>query len=945
MMDVVADKTGYPAEMLELDMDMEADLGIDSIKRVEILGAVQELIPDLPELNPEDLVELRTLGEIVDYMKSKASSVASTQVPTVSTPVLAVVATSTIDTDKIQSIMMDVVADKTGYPPEMLELDMDMEADLGIDSIKRVEILGAVQELIPDLPELNPEDLVELRTLGEIVDYMKSKASSVASSSITTAAPVASTPVLAVVATSTIDLDKIQSIMMDVVADKTGYPPEMLELEMDMEADLGIDSIKRVEILGGVQELIPDLPELNPEDLAELRTLGEIVTYMKSKATPQGDVSHLAVAPEIEAVSSELVNSQVMVTPELFTKNLMMVVAEKTGYPTEMLELDMDMEADLGIDSIKRVEILGAVQDTMAGLPEVEPETLAEMRTLGEIVNIFSNTTIVSTEQASAIVKSPVQPAPSATVVIKRLASVNKIEQAVKGEKLLLVDDGTGCTQKLAANFVEEGYKVTVIKPSWVASKKAFPKSVKVVELNTVEDEAIQAIISASGDLSAVIYMQPKTTIKGVEYPENSKQGLMLAFLLAKHCDVSKTSGVSRSSFMVVTRQGSLGVESDELNTDLVQSGLNGLVKTLAHEWPQVFCRAVDVSAKFGIDKVANLVADEFLDVDTDLIEVAHDKQGRLPLIGEVTDSYALTAGNNIDNNSVFLVSGGAKGVTAHCVIRLAKQYQSKFILLGRSVYEKSEPSWAHGIITEADLKKAAMQSMLDVGDKPTPAKINQAIKPILANREITQTLDAITAVGGQVEYISADVTDSKAVKSATQSVITTFGDVTGIIHGAGVLADKFIEQKTLQEFNAVYSTKVDGLISLLACAKEENIKHLVLFSSAAGFYGNPGQSDYAIANEILNKTAFRYKALHPKTQVLSFNWGPWDGGMVTAELKRMFNERGVYIIPLDAGADLMLNELAADGNRCPQILVGNDLSSEQSTGEGSPEKKLQQAV
>ena len=1047
MMDVVADKTGYPAEMLELDMDMEADLGIDSIKRVEILGAVQELIPDLPELNPEDLVELRTLGEIVDYMKSKASSVASTQVPTVSTPVLAVVVTSTIDTDKIQSIMMDVVADKTGYPPEMLELDMDMEADLGIDSIKRVEILGAVQELIPDLPELNPEDLVELRTLGEIVDYMKSKASSVASSSITTAAPVASTPVLAVVATSTIDLDTIQSIMMDVVADKTGYPPEMLELdmdmeadlgidsikrveilgavqelipdlpelnpedlaelrtlgeivdymkskaaaiaeistpelsvvetssaavidldmiqntmmevvsektgyppemlelEMDMEADLGIDSIKRVEILGGVQELIPDLPELNPEDLAELRTLGEIVTYMKSKATPQGDVSHLAVAPEIEAVSSELVNSQVMVTPELFTKNLMMVVAEKTGYPTEMLELDMDMEADLGIDSIKRVEILGAVQDTMAGLPEVEPETLAEMRTLGEIVNIFSNTTIVSTEQASAIVKSPVQPAPSATVVIKRLASVNKIEQAVKGEKLLLVDDGTGCTQKLAANFVEEGYKVTVIKPSWVASKKAFPKSVKVVELNTVEDEAIQAIISAVGDLSAVIYMQPKTTINGVEYPEHSKQGLMLAFLLAKHCDVSKTSGVSRSSFMVVTRQGSLGVESDELNTDLVQSGLNGLVKTLAHEWPQVFCRAVDVSAKFGIDKVANLVADELLDVDTDLVEVAHDKQGRLTLIGEVTDSYTLTAGNNIDNNSVFLVSGGAKGVTAHCVIRLAKQYQSKFILLGRSVYEKSEPSWAHGIIAEADLKKAAMQSMLDAGDKPTPAKINQAIKPILANREITQTLDAITAVGGQVEYISADVTDSKAVKSATQSVITKFGDVTGIIHGAGVLADKFIEQKTLEEFNAVYRTKVDGLVSLLACAKEENIKHLVLFSSAAGFYGNPGQSDYAIANEILNKTAFRYKALHPKTQVLSFNWGPWDGGMVTADLKRMFNERGVYIIPLDAGADLMLNELAADGNRCPQILVGNDLSSEQSTGEGSPEKKLQQAV
>ncbi|MCP4320971.1 MAG: hypothetical protein GY787_03780, partial [Alteromonadales bacterium] len=68
-----------------------------------------------------------------------------------------------------------------------------------------------------------------------------------------------------------------------------------------------------------------------------------------------------------------------------------------------------------------------------------------------------------------------------------------------------------------------------------------------------------------------------------------------------------------------------------------------------------------------------------------------------------------------------------------------------------------------------------------------------------------------------------------------------------------------------------------------------------------------------------------------PNAQVLSFNWGPWDGGMVTPELKRMFNDRGVYIIPLDAGAKLLVSELAADTNRCAQILVGNDLSKDQS--------------
>ncbi|NRA42205.1 MAG: acyltransferase domain-containing protein, partial [Pseudomonadales bacterium] len=180
-----------------------------------------------------------------------------------------------ISAEQIQKVMLDVVAEKTGYPVEMLELSMDMEADLGIDSIKRVEILGSVQDDLPDLPELNPEDLAELRTLGQIVDYMNSKLEEIDKQ---VAAPVAaSSSVPASASGPAISAEKVQSVMMDVVADKTGYPTEMLELGMDMEADLGIDSIKRVEILGSVQDELPDLPELNPEDLAELRTLGQIV--------------------------------------------------------------------------------------------------------------------------------------------------------------------------------------------------------------------------------------------------------------------------------------------------------------------------------------------------------------------------------------------------------------------------------------------------------------------------------------------------------------------------------------------------------------------------------------------------------------------------------------------------------------------------------------------
>ncbi|WP_204080159.1 phosphopantetheine-binding protein [Mycobacterium riyadhense] len=70
MLQVVADKTGYPVEILDLSMALEADLGIDSIKRVEILSAVQQRVPSLPEVEASALAELSTLQEIVDYLTS-----------------------------------------------------------------------------------------------------------------------------------------------------------------------------------------------------------------------------------------------------------------------------------------------------------------------------------------------------------------------------------------------------------------------------------------------------------------------------------------------------------------------------------------------------------------------------------------------------------------------------------------------------------------------------------------------------------------------------------------------------------------------------------------------------------------------------------------------------------------------------------------------------------
>ena len=281
----------------------------------------------------------------------------------------------------------------------------------------------------------------------------------------------------------------------------------------------------------------------------------------------------------------------------------------------------------------------------------------------------------------------------------------------------------------------------------------------------------------------------------------------------------------------------------------------------------------------------------------------------------------------SLTSAGVWLVSGGAKGVTAQCVIRLARQYRASFILLGRSELTGAEPEWARDITDEAELKRRIMAMLTAKGEKPTPAKIQKEFIALQSRRTIEETLNAVREAGGQALYCMADVTDRADLAAQVESLTRRTGAITAILHGAGNLADKLIEQKTEHDFETVYAAKVDGLANLLACVPPGQLDTLVLFSSAAGFYGNSGQSDYALANEILNKTAHLIQRTHPQCHVISLNWGPWDGGMVTPALRAIFAKRQIDIIPVDSGAQMLVDELEQRNSAAVQVLIGNAMN------------------
>ncbi|MFS0516071.1 SDR family NAD(P)-dependent oxidoreductase [Nostoc sp. UIC 10607] len=768
---------------------------------------------------------------------------------------------------------------------------------------------------------------------------------------IATVAIVSPPPVAPVPAPVIIDQAALSQTLINVVSDKTGYPTEMLELTMDIEADLGIDSIKRVEILGALLELYPDLPKPNPEEVGQLRTLGQIAEYMgkiASEISAAIPAAGFVNAPVNEAGSREQGAGGVTVispsspsSPAL-TNIVLNVVSEKTGYSTTMLDLSMDIETDLGIDGVKLVEILGALLELYPDLPKPNPEALAQLRTLGQIVAYIEKGQGSGEEAGSrgdsipnlqsSILRSPVR--------LKYLPEPDVLDFNLPDKHItLLTDDGSLATTKLAETLLKRGWKTVVLTfPSTVIPKQsALPEGISRVVLADLSEEHLQeqlgAIATNYGPIAAFIHLNPSTqedTSNNVRYLESEKAILRHVFLIAKYLKepLNQAALQGRSSFVTVARlDGEFGL-GQKTNFGAIGAGLFGLTKTLNQEWESVFCRAIDLSPDLDAETSAQHILAELHDPNLLVVEVGHSSQGRVTLVCEHELERLLPTPQSALSNpqsQVFLVSGGAKGITAQCVIKLAQRYQCKFILVGRSAADP-EPVWTEGYLSEADLKKRIMEDFFAKGEKPTPAMVQKKFNAISSSREIATTLQAIKQAGGQAEYFNVDVTDAIALKEQVANAVKRFGPVTGIIHGAGNLADKRIEKKSVQDFETVYTAKVKGLENLLRCVSPSQLNYLVLFSSVVGFYGNVGQSDYAIANEILNKSAHLVKRNHPHSHVVAINWGPWDSGMVSPELKQAFAERNIETIPIEIGTEMLVNELASANQETVQVVIGSPL-------------------
>ncbi|MDO5295383.1 MAG: SDR family oxidoreductase [bacterium] len=842
------------------------------------------------------------------------------------------------NSEDLKATVLSIVSDKTGYPAEMITADMDMEADLGIDSIKRVEILAALEERLPNIKTITPDEIGSLHTLQQIIERLGGHSDKPSAPSLSpNAVPQASAP-----SEQPNSSQELTGQLLQIVSEKTGYPAEMISVDMDMEADLGIDSIKRVEILAAVEERIPGLSSISPEDIGSLHTLKQVLERLQSGNSAASAASSSAVS---ESAQPALSGDMAVSSDRDFIAAVMQVVAEKTGYPAEMLNLDMDIESDLGIDSIKRVEILAAIEEKFPKVNSISPEDIGNLRTLRQIVERlrpFDPTTPPeggpqkpnqgegSNEQAKerAAEARPQANASanslSQTAIANSLPPLGRLERRVLRYRealphdpiglpggsgpYLLLDDGQLAPYAQAV-MEERGAVVYLASPDQVA--RFSPRNFRQSELSA-SDRRLQKILPS---LKGLIVFIPRSEQEG--WDDTACAAIKDSFLALQAAAPALSHG--RSLFATVSRlDGRMGTGGGLFNP--IEGGLHSLGKVVAQEWPECVCRAIDLDPGWDLPEAAAALIDELS--RPGVMEVGLLRNSRI--IPELSAAPFVPHHNRAwEPGQVIVVSGGARGVTADCVKTMARYLHPTFILLGRSPLVSAEAPELTSARDSAALKGLLFQQALLRGEKPTPAQLEKEVKAILANREIQATLDELQQMGCRAEYISLDVRDRQAVADVLEKVRQKYGAIHGIIHAAGVLADRKITDKTIDQFNAVFDTKIYGLLNLLQASRSDELKFLAFFSSVTARFGRPGQSDYAIANEIMNKAAHLEAILRPHTQVVSIGWGPWDGGMVNDGLRREFAKIGAELIPRDEGALALTDEMVYGDGREQEIIVG----------------------
>ena len=605
---------------------------------------------------------------------------------------------------------------------------------------------------------------------------------------------------------------------------------------------------------------------------------------------------------------------------------LLGIVEDRTGYPADMLGMDQGIEADLGIDSIKRLEIVGAL---IKALPPAQSaaaaplgETLNAQKTLGAIVaTLARHLDSAGTPPASANAGTTAEVSgPFDQTGVDHAGSTARPPRFITqtlAEALAPAAATLPTGRYLIVTGTEDGSNATAdLLAQRISAAGGTPLCLPVPEALTADGPFAGLIHLAPLDSPALaLDADPGLWWTALEAAEKS------AYLLVR----AHAPGLARGRMLFASALGGYFGRQGATAGLYLSGGATGLAKSLREEWPDCRAKAIDLDPGQDPQSHAQSLYAE-LCAPYGRQEAGYPSAARVVFHTVASDLGDLPA-RTLPECAVILATGGARGITAE-VLRPFAAHGAHLVLIGRAALPGAEPAALAAAQDVPALRKYLLDAARSAGQTVTPASIDAALGAVQRDREIRANLADLRAAGATLDYIALDIADPVALRAALAGIIAQHGPIHGVIHGAGVIEDRRITDKTPESWDRVVRTKVVGALGLAAALDAVSPAFFALFGSVAGRFGNSGQTDYATANELLNRIATGLSRRWPGSHTLAVNWGPWAGtrhgaGMVSDLVRRKFEAQEVTLVDPAGGAAAFFDEITRGPGDLHELVLG----------------------
>jgi malonyl CoA-acyl carrier protein transacylase/NADP-dependent 3-hydroxy acid dehydrogenase YdfG len=987
LVDFVVDQTGYPQEIVELDADLEGDLGIDSIRKAQLFGEIGQRY-GLSADATVSLDDFRTLRHLLDYMLPRVGGASSSPAPGASAapsrplppaqvaPALsaspapsASLAPAASVGGELEAFLVDFVVEQTGYPQEIVELDADLEGDLGIDSIRKAQLFGEIGQRY-GLSADASVSLDDFRTLRHLLDYMLPRVGGTAGGAgVSTVAAVAAAPAVPVLdagraaairqwtrefaaaapaagtavklsadavasseataAAAGVDAALLLAAMaspatalggLDVVLGDAAHGARGIAIGFGRHAAPCCDSFSAEGLSGylvGIEGLPGGLVGWNDaglivvagrgagvggglpltsavERLACCRTLSDAGRLAASLAPIGGSVI-VAVDGTIGLIDGHgrMVDGGTGLVDCAALAALVKVAGDAAGHVDlhRLLAATAGAGVRDGLSATATWLAAGAVEGatvSFAGGPRGSwlPSPAATM-----LASAWQTTAAAQT--ASALTPAVAEVTGRFGLALADLAPAAPTRN-LAGERMFVLVGTDSAGRALAAEIVS----------------RLTARACEVIALPLTSSSDVLAGIAAAEALGPVRHLvlaapwsAGEDWVTARESAVNAGYFACQRFLAAR----TRAGDSSRSTLTAVTGLGGDFGLGGQIGS-VVGGAYAGLCKNLAREYSEVQIRVADFATAALVADVAARVIAEVESAGP--VEVGWQGASRRTVVAVAGVPRAAAPLAGLAKGSVWLVTGGARGVTAACARALGAKHGLNLVLVGSTRPLPIQETWL--TLDEAGLKALKSQVMLDA--KARGGDPRRAWRDVEKSIEIASGLAKFRAAGVIARYEACDLADGAAVRQLVGRIEREVGPIRGIVHGAGWESACKFEKKTAEGLEATIGPKCIGLEHVVAAVDPRHLESVVAFGSTSGRLGGLGQADYSLANDMLAKIVGRLRSGRRSLRATVFHWHAWDEvGMASRPESRFVLEQfGMKFMPLAEGVGRFLTEIEA---------------------------------